>query len=47
VTKMKIREKYITEMQHAVEAFSMLVLIPLPSLAFGILMFPHLTSQMG
>lgn len=43
---MKIREKYITEMQHAVEAFSMLLLIHLLSGAFGILMFPYLTSQM-
>jgi len=43
---MKIREKCITEMQHAVEAFSILLLIPLLSGAFGILMFPYLTSQM-
>jgi hypothetical protein len=43
---MKIREKCITEMQHAVEAFSTLLLIPLLSGAFGILMFPYLTSQM-
>jgi len=42
---MKIREKYITEMQHAVEAFGLLLLIPLLSGAFGILMFPYLTSQ--
>jgi hypothetical protein len=33
-------------MQHAVEAFSMLVLIPLLSVPFGILNLPHLTSQM-
>jgi hypothetical protein len=43
---MKIQEKYITEMQHAVETFSMLLLIPLLSGAFGILMFPYLTSRM-
>jgi len=46
VTKMKIRGKCIMEMQHAVEAFSTLLLIPLLSGAFGILMFPYLTSQM-
>jgi fructose-specific phosphotransferase system IIC component len=43
---MKIQEKYITEMHHSVEAFSMLLLIPLLSGAFGILLFPYLTSQM-
>jgi hypothetical protein len=42
---MKIQEKYIMQMQHAVETFSMLLLIPLLSGAFGILMFPYPTSQ--